>query len=687
MCAAIALSVRLRNRELTKRPPRDDGSPGTLSSPWQALRVAAVIAIAMLAYRALHIERGYWIALTAAIVLRPQFAATFSLAMARIGGTVAGCLLAWGLAAVIPSTMFANAVAAAVFGGLGFVFWGVGPALFALAITGFVVFVLSLTGLPEGAAIVARLEATVLGAILALASYGLGACAGTLGPGALHLLNGLYEAKREGGAVVAITGALPFNERGVEYFQSVGLQHVFGDVCAYQALLGSPAQVPRLPQIALQTALARRQPVRIEIPADIAAKEVPSARFSHPLVTEASTLIPPDSIVREAAEAINRGKRVTIFCGVGCRNARDAVLTLAQRIGAPIVHTARAKDVFDGDRPQVVGMTGLIGIPSGYRAVRDCDVLVMLGTNFPYDAFIPSGISIVQVDSNVENIGIRAAASIGVHGDVGATLAKLVPQLEERTLGPWLAGLQRMRDRWLDLARAQSDPASSAVPIHPPVVARAISERASDDAIFVPVGGSATVWMVRYMRMHANRRMLGSFNHGSIGVGFGMAMGASAADPKRQVWDLTGDGAFGMSPQDLITAKRFGWPVKVVVLNNRQYAFVKMEMEVAGLPLDPAATDVVNMDFVRYADACGVDAVRVERVEELGPALDRAVATDGPFLLDVVVTPALLTMPPRVTLDEAAGFALSKVREGLLGFEGDHAQFENWAEELRANLV
>jgi pyruvate dehydrogenase (quinone) len=527
----------------------------------------------------------------------------------------------------------------------------------------------------------------------ALAAYaesavadGLGVCAGTLGPGALHLLNGLYEAKTEGGAVVAITGALPFSERGVEYFQSVGLQHVFGDVCAYQALLGAASQVPRLPQIALQTALSQRQPVRIEIPTDIATRDVPSMHFSHPLVTQASTLTPPASVIREAAEAINRGRRVTIFCGVGCRLARDAVCGLAERIGAPIVHTARAKDVFDEYHPHVVGVTGLIGIPSGYRAVHDCDVLLMLGTNFPYDTFLPSGIPIVQVDSNVENIGRRAADSVGVHGDVGATLAMLVPLLEQRAPGGWLGGLQRMRDRWIELAGKQSDPNSSAVPIHPPVVARMISEKASDDAIFIPDGGSPTVWMVRYMRMKGNRRMIGSFNHGSIAVGLGMAVGASAVNPKRQVWDLAGDGAFGMAPQELVSAKHFGWPVKLVVLNNRQFAFVNLEMEVAGLPVDPAVTGVVNMDFVQYANACGVNALRVERVEQLGPALDQAIATDGPFLLDVVTTPALLVMPPRVTLDEATGFALSKVREGLLGLEGDHAQFENWAEEFQANL-
>jgi pyruvate dehydrogenase (quinone) len=517
-------------------------------------------------------------------------------------------------------------------------------------------------------------------------SGGLGVCAGTLGPGALHLLNGLYEAKNEGGAVVAITGQLPYSERGVEYFQSVGLERAFGDVCAYQALLGAASQVPRLPQIALQTALARREPVRIEIPADVATQEVPSAHFLHPLVTEASTLVPPDSVVRAAAEAIDGGKRVALFCGIGCRAAREEVLAFAAKIGAPVVHSARAKDVFEDDEPAVVGPTGLIGIPSGYRAVRDCDVLVMLGTNFPYDPFIPDGITIVQVDTNLVNIGRRAPVTIGVHGDVGATIAKLMPLVRQRAPGSWLSGLQRLRDRWLAHAQAQSSPERTATPIDPPVLARMLSEKASADAVFVPDGGSATVWTVRYMRMHGGRRMLSSFNHGSIGVGFGMAMGASAFDPKRQVWDLTGDGAFGMAPQDLITAKRFGWPVKVVVLNNRQYAFVKMEMEVAGLPENPAATDVANMDFVAFAQACGVDAVRVERVEDLGAAIDRAIATDGPFLLDVAVTPGILVMPPHFTAGEASGFAFSKFKEGLLGFEGDHAQFDNWIQEFRANL-
>lgn len=517
-------------------------------------------------------------------------------------------------------------------------------------------------------------------------SGGLGVCAGTLGPGALHLLNGLYEAKHEGGAVVAITGQLPYAERGVDFFQSVSLERVFGDVCAYQAAIGSAEQVPRLPLIAMQTALAQRQPVRIEIPSDVATQTVPGAKFAHPLVTERSTIVPPDSVIRAMADAIDNGKRVTLFCGVGCRESRDAVFALAEKIGAPIVHTARAKDVFEERDPNVVGMTGLIGLPSGYHAVRDCDVLVMLGTNFPYDNFIPDGITIVQVDTDLENIGRRAAVRVGVHGDAGATLAKVTPLVKQRPAGNWLNGLRTMHERWLAHAASQSSAEQTSTPIHPPVLARMISEKATPDAVFIPDGGSATVWLVRYMQMNGGRRMLGSFNHGAIAVGFGMAMGASAHDPKRQVWDIAGDGAYGMAPQDLVTAKRFGWPVKVVILNNNEYAFVKMEMEVAGLPEDRAATDVANMDFVEYAKACGVESAHVDRVEDLGAALDRAIACDGPFVLDVSVTPGMLVMPPATTPEEARGFAFSKFKEGLLGLEGDHAQFENWAAEFKANV-
>lgn len=514
-----------------------------------------------------------------------------------------------------------------------------------------------------------------------------GVCAGTVGPGALHLINGLFDAKHEGFAsVIAITGQLPHAERETKFFQAVDLKRIYGDVCAFQAIIAEPEQMPRIAEIALQKSIGEQQVVRIELPADVLPKSVPSQRFLHPLVTARSTLTPPESEVKKAAALIDAGKRITLFCGIGCREAKADVLALAQKIGAPIAHTLRAKEVFDDDEAQVVGMTGLIGAPSGYHAVKDCDVLVMLGTNFPYDTFLPDGVPIIQVDREVENIGKRAPVTLGLVGDVKATLAMLTPLVEKKAATTWLSSLQTLRTKWIDHNWRQSDPAQTQSPVIPPVVARIVNEKASDDAVFVVDGGSATVYMARYMRLHGNRRVLSSFNHGAISGGLGMAIGASSVDPRRQVWLLTGDGCFGMMPQDVMTAKHFGWPVKIVVFNNGEFDFVRLEMEASGLAIDEEATRVLNMDFSAFAQANGIASAAVDTPQAFADAVDRAIATDGPFLIDVKVQPGLLSMPPHIAPQQAFGFGISKVQEGLLGLAGDHAQWQNWSNEFRANL-
>ncbi|MGA2369367.1 MAG: thiamine pyrophosphate-dependent enzyme [Candidatus Korobacteraceae bacterium] len=513
-------------------------------------------------------------------------------------------------------------------------------------------------------------------------------CAGTVGPGSLHLLNGLYDAKREGfSSVIAITGQLPHGERETKFFQAVDLKRIFGDVCAFQAVIAEPEQMPRIAEIALQIAIARQEVVRIELPADVLPKTVPSQRFMHPLVKTVSPMVPLISEISKAADLINNSKRATFFCGIGCRDAHGEILEMAKRIGAPIAHTLRAKEIFDADQGQSVGMTGLIGAPSGYHAVLDCDVLVMLGTNFPYDEFLPADIPIIQVDREVENIGSRAPVSLGIVGDVKETLRLLTPLLEQRPSGRWLSSLLSLHDKWLAHNLHQSDPSLDRSPILPPVVARIVSDRASDDAIFVVDGGSATVYMARYMQLHGGRRVLSSFNHGAISGGFGMAMGASCANPKRQVWLLTGDGAFGMMPQDVITAKDFGWPVKIVVFDNQEFDFVRMEMEVAGLPVDPAATRVRNMDFTAFAKANGIGSAVAERPSEMIAAVEQALAYDGPFLIDAKVQSGLLSMPPHIQPSQALGFGISKIKEAVLGLAGDHEQWINFENEFRANLA
>ena len=515
---------------------------------------------------------------------------------------------------------------------------------------------------------------------------GIGVCAGTTGPGALHLINGLYNAKKEGGGVVAITGQVPRSERGSDFHKEIDLTKMFDDICAYQAVINSPAQLPRMVEIAVQKALSENAVVRIELPSDVIGENVPSQHFKHPLVHSASAILPPETEIQKAADLIAAGKRVTLFCGIGCRGCREEVLELADRLGAPIVHTLRAKDIFDyGDGP-VVGMTGLIGNPAGYHAVLDCDVLVMLGTDFPYDQFLPDGKQIIQIDSQVDHIGRRAPVNLGLVGTAKETLAALLPRVEKRASGDFLAHLEKLRDKWLSQMNEQADLGRTDEPLHPQLFAKAISDHASDDAVFAVDVGEVTVWVARQMHMRGGRRMAGSFNHGSLGAGLPIALGAAALDPTRQVWAICGDGGFGMSMNDLVTAVRFNWPIKVIVFNNSELGFVKMEMEVAGLPAFPDATALLNPDFAAYAVACGAEGVRVEHASDIVPAVERALACPGPFLIDAIVSPGELTMPPTVTVDEAWGFGISKVKEGLMGLKGDHDVWKLWRDEFRANV-
>jgi len=529
----------------------------------------------------------------------------------------------------------------------------------------------------EHAAYAAAAQSELTGAI--------GVCAGTAGPGALHLINGLYNAQKEGAGVVAITGQIARGERGGDYHKEMDLTKVFDDVCAYQAIIESPSQIPRMAEIAVQKALSERVVTRIELPADVIGEEVPSEHFSHPLVHELPRTTPPAASVARAAELINAGKRVALFCGIGCREARDAVLALADQLQAPIVHTLRAKDVFDPLDGPVVGMTGLIGNPAGFHGVRDCDVLVMLGTDFPYDEFLPDGRPIIQVDRRLDHIGRRAPVTVGLVGDVGAALEVLAPQVKGDS-SHFRDGLVKMRDKWLHQMEEQASLSRTDEPLHPQLFARAISDRAAADAIFACDVGECTIWLARQVSLAGARRVVGGFNHGSLGPGLPTALGAAALED-RQVWALCGDGGFGMSMSDFVTAVRFGWPIKVIVFNNSELSFVKMETEVAGLPTNPEATKLLNPDFALYAKACGGDGVRVEHAVDIVPAIERALASDKPFLIDAIVSPGELTMPPHIQVDQAWGFGISKVKEALMGLRGDHAVWKEWRDEFRAAVL
>jgi len=514
----------------------------------------------------------------------------------------------------------------------------------------------------------------------------IGVCAGTAGPGALHLINGLYNAQKEGAGVVAITGQVARKERGSDFHKEMDLVKVFDDVCDYQAIIETPAQMPRMAEIAVQKALVHRVVTRIELPADVIGEDLPSEHFTHPLIHALPRNPAPAEAVAKAAEILNGGKRVTIFCGIGCREARQDVLDLAERLQAPIVHTLRAKDIFDTSEDPVVGMTGLIGNPAGYHAVFDCDVLLMLGTDFPYDEFLPDGRPIIQVDRDVDHIGRRAPVSLGLVGDVGATLEVLSPQVKGDS-SKFRAGLFKLRDKWLAQMDKQASLSRTDEPLHPQLFARAISDRAADDAIFACDVGECTIWLARQVSLAGGRRVVGGFNHGSLGPGLPVALGAASLQPPRQVWAFCGDGGFGMSMNDFVTAVKFDWPIKVIVFNNSELSFVKMEVEVMGLPTNPEATSLLNPDFAMYAKACGGDGVRVEHAKDIVPAVEQALASPKPFIIDAIVSPGELTMPPHIDIKEAWGFGMSKVKEGLMGLKGDHDVWKQWRDEFRANVI
>lgn len=512
----------------------------------------------------------------------------------------------------------------------------------------------------------------------------IGVCAGTSGPGALHLINGLYNAQKEAAGVVAITGQVPRAERGSDYHKEMDLTKVFDDVCAYQAIIETPAQVPRMIEIAVQKALVERVVVRIELPVDVISSEVPSLHYKHPLIHERPQCTPPQVQLAKAAELLNSGKKITIYCGIGCREAKQQVLELAALLDAPIAHTLRAKDIFDYSDGPVLGLTGMIGNPAAYHAVFDCDVLLMLGTDFPYAEFLPEGKPIIQVDISLDHIGRRAPVSLGLVGGVRETLDALNPLVNNASSGKFRDHLLKLRDKWLKQMATQASLERTDEPLHPQIFAKEISERATEDAIFAIDVGECTVWTARQMSMAGDRRMIGGFNHGSLGAGLPVALGAAALADGRQVWALCGDGGFGMSMNDFVTAVRYGWPLKVIVFNNSELGFVKMEMEVSGMPHNPESTGLLNPDFAMYAKACGGDGVRVEHANEIVPAIEQAIASDKPFIIDAIVSAGELVMPPHVAIDEVWGFGMTKVKEGMLGIRGDHEVWKEWRDEFKA---
>ena len=495
----------------------------------------------------------------------------------------------------------------------------------------------------------------------------LAVCAGSCGPGNLHLINGLFDCHRSRVPVVAIAAHIPQAEIGSSYFQETHPQNLFRECSHYCELVSSPEQMPRVLDIAIREAIGKGGVSVVVVPGDVALKPAVKAgdRTRLDLISRPPAVVPAQSDLRALANLLNASRKVTLFCGAGCAGAHDQLVALAERLQAPIVHAMRGKEHVEWDNPFDVGMTGLIGFSSGYHAMCDCDALLLLGTNFPYRQFYPEKARIAQVDIRPENLGRKSRIELGVVGDIGQTIEALVPLLSLRTGRDFI---ERAREHYARTRRSLDELASGTPgkpPIHPQHVARVASELAAEDAIFTADVGEPTTWAARYLRMNGKRRLIGSFNHGSMANAMAQAIGAQATFPDRQVISLSGDGGFAMLMGDFLTLVQHQLPVKIIVFNNGSLGFVELEQKVAGF-LD-FGVDLKNPNFAAMAEAIGIRGIRIEDPADVERAIGDALAHDGPALVDAVVNRQELTLPPKLTAEMATGFGLFMLKAVVSG--------------------
>jgi pyruvate dehydrogenase (quinone) len=493
----------------------------------------------------------------------------------------------------------------------------------------------------------------------------LAVCAGSCGPGNLHLINGLFDAHRSLAPVLAIAAHIPSSEIGTGYFQETHPDQLFRECSHYCELVSHSRQAPRVLQSALQHAVSQRGVSVIVLPGDIAALEAVADGFANGVVTARPVVRPADDDLARLADLLNHARKVALFCGIGCAGAHDEVVALAAKLKAPVGYTFRGKEWVEHDNPYAVGMSGLLGWGSAYKAMHECDVLLLLGTDFPYESFMPADRKIVQIDLRAERLGRRAKLDLGLCGDIGDTLRALLPLVEQRVDRAFLDAMLEQHLGAKRKLRAYVDNVSKRRPIHPEHVAATLDELAGPDAVFTIDTGMCAVWGARYLRASAGRRLLGSFNHGSMANAMPQAIGAQLAYPDRQVISLSGDGGLAMLMGELLTIAQYQLPIKIVLFDNHRLGMVQLEQEAAGLP--HYGVDLKNPNFAAVAQAIGLKGLRVEDPAEVRPALEQALASSGPILVDVVTDPNVLSMPPKATIQQARGFALAMTKMAFTG--------------------
>ncbi len=509
----------------------------------------------------------------------------------------------------------------------------------------------------EGAALAATGQAKLTGR--------LGVCAGTAGPGATHLIAGLYEASHDHAPVLAIAGDLPNNKGGIEYLQAADHVLAFRDVCVYAASINSADAAGAQIHEAIAAAYGLRGVALLNIPQDVfgATTSVPAASLA--TLRQRPEISPADADLDNAAALIEAAQAIAIFVGFGAHPAKNEISELARRLNAPIVHTYRALDLYEFDDPQVIGGLGLIGSKAGYNAVQECDLLIMIGSDYPYSEFLPQKAKVVQIDERANVIGRRLPVTQGVVGSSRPSVAGLLQRVAAKADTKFLRTAQSDWKAWTDMLDKKADPKRSADRVHPQALARAVSDFAADDAVFCVDTGEVTLWTANWLRPRRRQQITGSFNNAAVGVALGMANGIQALDTTRQVIVMCGDGGFAMLMQEFITSAQHGLPIKVFVFNNSGWGLVHLEMEEAGLPVFSAGATFKNPDFAMFAEACGAHGFRVTRPTALRETVAAALAMRGAVIVDVVVDPAEIPAMPRMQLDQVWKFGVGKMREFL----------------------
>jgi pyruvate dehydrogenase (quinone) len=486
---------------------------------------------------------------------------------------------------------------------------------------------------------------------------GLACCAGSCGPGHVHLINGLYDAHRSGVPVIVIASTINTHEFGTEYFQETNTIRLFDDCSCYNQVANTPTQAARMLQTAIQHAIHKKGVAVFGLPGDVSAMpavESPTAMSNY---SNRVVLRPVDEDLIRLADLLNKGSKISIYCGIGAGEAHDEIIHMATLLKAPVGYTFRGKMGIQYDNPYEVGMTGLLGLPSAYHSMHESDIVLLLGTDFPYEPFMPVKNKIIQIDERPERLGRRAKLEMGLCGRIADTVRLLIPLLNEKTDDSFLQAQLDLYEKVKKHLQVYVKDEGSRNEISPEFVAATIDELATDDAIFTVDTGMCCVWGARYIHSTGKRKMLGSFNHGSMANAMPMAIGASFSRPGRQVIAMCGDGGLSMLLGDLATIKQYHLPIKLIVFNNRALGMVKLEMQVQGLPDNE--TDMVNPDFALVAEAMGFKGVTIHEPSAVREALEQAFREDGPVLLNIMTNPASLAMPPKIEWEQMKGYALS----------------------------